>query len=271
LGKSVFNDLVYSINKPKISLLDLGCGSAKISMRLCAQAYANTKNAFDVLLVDTIPSRFSIARSFYNNYQAFDAIRYKRSELFNWIANMQNDSKEYDITLMLRFLDTLSQYQAELISHEKIISAIKKCGSATLQIPTSQLILDSPSDIIHSLHRIKMQNGSAYFQPSLRDFFKAVFLCCNMIANVESNNDVVLPVRSFFEERLVMQDGISIFEKIMNKSQYLIIEDSEVSLKLLCDHARKRKLTHLAFSNTLPARGLSGSHCTLISHNRRYS
>jgi len=270
LAKSIFNDLVLSLNKAKVNLLDLGCGSAKISMRLCALAHVHSKSEFDVLLVDTIPSRFSIARSFYNNYQAFEAIRYKRSNLFNWVANMQNDTRRYDITLMLRFLDTLCQYQAQSLSHEQISRAMKQSDTTVSQIPTSQQILESPDKIIHSLHKIHTQDGSAYFQPCLRDYFKAVFLCCNINNYIQNNNEIVLPVRVFDENRLIMQDGVSILERIMAKSRHLIIEDSEVSLELLMNHAQKRQLNHLTFTNTQIRRGFSGSHCTLVSHSRRH-
>jgi len=100
LAKSVFNDLILSLKKPKINLLDLGCGSAQTSMRLCTQAHTDIKRSFDVSLVDTIPSRFSIARSFYNNSQAFEAIRYRRSDLFDWVFNMRSEATIYDITLL---------------------------------------------------------------------------------------------------------------------------------------------------------------------------
>ena len=266
LAKWVFNDLIHSFDKSKINLLDLGCGSAKISMRLCSQAYNNAKSSFDMLLVDAIPSRFSIARSFYRNYQAFEAIRYRQSDLFDWVSSMHDSSATYDITLMLRIFDILCQYHPESLPIEHIQSSVKLSDATILEIPTSQLILDSPAKIVHSLHKIRTQSGSAYFQPALQDFFKSVFLCCNINSEAKDNREVVLPVRSFSENRLVMKDGTSIIGRIMEKSQYLVIEDSEVSLDLLHEHAKKRQLEHLTFTYKRPRQCSPNSHCILISH-----
>ena len=266
LVKWVFNDLVYSLDKSKISLLDLGCGSAKISMRLCAHAYHNTKKSFDMSLVDTIPSRFSIARSFYRNYQTFDAIRYRRSDLFDWVSSMRDNPATYDITLLLRVFDTLCQYQPESLSTESILSIMRLSDATILGTPTSQQILDSPEKIIHSLHKIRTQSGSAYFQPALQDFFKSVFICCNINNESKKDKEIILPVRSFSENRLVMKDGTSILGRIMEKSKYLVIEDSEISLDLLRDHAKKLQLEHLTFAYKRPRRCSPNSHCILVSH-----
>lgn len=231
LAKSVFNDLVFSLNQSKVNLLDLGCGSGKISMQLCAQAHNTTKSSFDLSLVDTIPSRFSIARLFYKNYRAFEAIRYRRNDLLGWVSNMRNDPATYDIALMLRVYDTLCQYQADSISLEHIQSSMKLPDANTVLLtPTSQQIQDSPGNIVHSLHKIRTQCGSVYFQPALQDFFKVLFLCCNIDCNSINDKEIVLPVRSFSEDCLVMQDGTSMIKQIMDKSQYLIIEDSDVNV-----------------------------------------
>jgi len=265
LAKSVFNDLIVSLNKPKINLLDLGCGSGKISMQLCAQAHNTTKSSFDLSLVDTIPSRFSIARLFYKNYRAFEAIRYRRNDLLGWVSNMRNDPATYDIALMLRVYDTLCRYQAGSIPLEHILSLLKLPDDNTvLHTPISQQILDSPDKIVHSLHKIRTQCGSAYFQPALQDFFKSLFFCCDINYNNNTNKEIVFPVRSFSEDSLVMQDGTSMIKQIMDKSQYLIIEDSDVSLELLCSHAKKRQLDHLSFTHK---RSSQHSHCILVSHS----
>ena len=50
----------------------------------------------------------------------------------------------------------------------------------------------------------------------------------------------------------------------MEKSQYLIIEDSDVSIELLHKHAKKRQLAHLTFTNK---RSHHYSHCILVSHS----
>jgi len=266
LAKSVFNDLIISLNKPKINLLDLGCGSAKLSMQLCTQAHHCTQSSFDVSLIDSIPSRFSIAHSFYRNSQSFEAIRYRRNNLFEWLSDMHHCQVTFDITLMLRVFDTLCQYQAESISFENVRHSLQlQDYSAVLHSPTSQQILNSPDKIVHSLHRIQTQFGMAFFQPALQDYFKAVFLCCNK-NSIQSDKEMILPVRSFSEKLLVMEDGISIIERIMEKSKYLVIEDSDVTLELLRYHAEKRRLNHLMFANKKSRQYFQNSHFILISH-----
>ena len=131
---------------------------------------------------------------------------------------MHTNPMTYDITLMLRIFDTLCQYQAESIPVEHILSSVKLPDiTATSQTPTSQQIQNSSDKIVHSLHKMRVQSGTAYFQPGLQDFFKAVFLCCNINVNAESDNGIVLPVRSFSESHLVMEDGTSVLEQIMEK------------------------------------------------------
>jgi hypothetical protein len=265
LAKLIFDDLVISLNKPTVKLLDLGYGSAQISMRLCTQAYSKTKTSFDVSLVDTIPSRLSIARSFYRNYLAFESVHYRRSDMFNWVSSIQDNSATYDITLVLRVFDTLCQYQMESLPIKDILASMNMCGETILDVSTSQQIQNMPERIIHSLHKIQTQQGSSYWQPGLRDFFKAVSLCCN-INNFIHDNAIVLPVRSFSDNSLIMEDGVSILKRIMEKSQYLIIEDSDISLDLLCKHAKKCQLGHLTFASRRSRQDFSGSHRILVSH-----
>ena len=172
----------------------------------------------------------------------------------------------YDITLMLRVFDTLCHYQPESLSIDHILPSVKMFDSTVLEAPTSQQILDSPEKIIHSLHKIRTQRGSAYFQPALQDFFKSVFICCNINSETKKDKEIILPVRSFSENRLVLKDGTSILGRIMEKSKYLIIEDSDISLDILHDHVKKRQLEHLTFAYKRPRQCSPNSHCILVSH-----
>jgi hypothetical protein len=65
-----------------------------------------------------------------------------------------------------------------------------------------------------------------------------------------------------------MEDGVSIIRRIMENSQHLIIEDSDLSLDLLCQHAEKRQLGYLTFTSKRSHQDFSGSHRILVSHGK---
>ena len=63
LFDGVFAPLVAGSASPRLHLLDMACGSAKVTMTLCRKASAAHRKLFDLTLVDVVRGSKSIANA----------------------------------------------------------------------------------------------------------------------------------------------------------------------------------------------------------------
>ena len=84
LFDGVFSPLVARSASSRLHLLDMACGSARITMTLCRKASAAHQKSFDLTLVDVVRGSKSIANAFYRNPRAFGNIMFRRESLFDW-------------------------------------------------------------------------------------------------------------------------------------------------------------------------------------------
>ena len=85
LYDGVFASLVARSASPRLHLLDMACGSAKITMTLCRKAFAAHRRSFDLTLVDVVRGNKAIANAFYRNPRVFGNVVFRRESLFEWV------------------------------------------------------------------------------------------------------------------------------------------------------------------------------------------
>ena len=106
LFRGVFGRLTVHVPADRIQLLDLACGSAKITMTLCKKAFARGAKPFDLTLVDVVRGSRSIANTFFKNLRVFGNVLFRRGDLFDWVDRAEADTPaRFDIALMLRICD----------------------------------------------------------------------------------------------------------------------------------------------------------------------
>jgi hypothetical protein len=85
LYDGVFASLAARSASPRLHLLDMACGSAKITMTLCRKASAAHRKSFDLTLVDVVRGSRSIANAFYRNPRVFGNVVFRQESLFDWV------------------------------------------------------------------------------------------------------------------------------------------------------------------------------------------
>ena len=98
-----FAPLVARSASPRLHLLDMACGSAKITMTLCRKASAVHQKSFDLTLVDVVRGNKSIANAFYRNPRVFGNVVFRRESMFDWVdKNADNPNMRFDVALLLQ-------------------------------------------------------------------------------------------------------------------------------------------------------------------------
>ena len=114
LYDGVFASLVARSASPRLHLLDMACGTAKITMTLCRKAYAAHRKSFDLTLVDVVRGNRSIANAFYRNPKVFGNVLFRRDSLFEWVdKNADKPQMRFDVALLLRACDLFSRFSIE--------------------------------------------------------------------------------------------------------------------------------------------------------------
>jgi len=120
LYDGVFASLVARSPSPRLHLLDMACGSARITMTLCRKAFAAYRKSFDLTLVDVVRGNNSIANSFYRNPGVFGNVMFRRESLFDWVdKNAGKLQMRFDVALLLRACNLFTRFSIEKISYRE--------------------------------------------------------------------------------------------------------------------------------------------------------
>ncbi|HPP51659.1 MAG TPA: hypothetical protein PK777_01825 [Thermoguttaceae bacterium] len=95
LFDSIFATLVAGFASTRLRMLDIACGSAKITMTLCRKAYAAYQKSFDLTLVDVVPGNKGIANVFYRNPRVFGNVIFQQENLFDWVDKNAENPQMY--------------------------------------------------------------------------------------------------------------------------------------------------------------------------------
>jgi hypothetical protein len=270
LFDGVFSPLVDSSRVKRLHVLDLACGSAKVSMTLCRKAFSEHHKSFDLTLVDVIRSNKSIAKSFHRNIRTFGNVIFRRENLFQWIdRNAGRREVRFDAALLLKACNQFSRFSIEKISTQQANTFInsnvsdRKIGAQTAQ-PATLIKEGNISKIVHGIGRFAFKNGWVYRQFSSSDYFKAI--CAVMEGNVSANEDIFyVPLRKFDEKVLVLPSGRSLIAQLLTMTDQLIIEDADLLPCHLERHLAEFALVDLSVTDLTNQANRRGAAVYLIS------
>ena len=180
LYEGVFASLVARSASPRLHLLDMACGTAKITMTLCRKAFAAHRKSFDLTLVDVVRGNRSIANAFYRNPRVFGNVVFRRESLFDWVdKNAGKPQMRFDVALLLRACDLFSRFSIEKMSYREanaLIGQDKTCDRLDSQVlrPAELIESNNLGRIEHGIGRFIFKNGWTFRQFSLSDYFKAM-------------------------------------------------------------------------------------------------
>ena len=250
LFDGVFASLVARSASPRLHLLDMACGSAKITVMLCRKAFAAHQKSFDLTLVDVVRGNKSIANAFYRNPRVFANLMFRRESLFDWVDKNSDDPQmNFDVALMLRACNLFSRFSIEEISHREANSLIGQdaaCDPVDSQVlrPAELIENNRLGKIQHGIGRFIFKNGWVFRQFSASDYFKAIHL---VMGGMSSGGEDTLyaPLRAFDEDVLVLPSGRSLIAQLLGMAKQLVIEDADLLPCHLERHFRRFALDDL--------------------------
>jgi hypothetical protein len=254
LFDGVFASLVARTFSRRLQLLDMACGSAKITMTLCRKAFAAHQKSFDLTLVDVVRGNKAIANAFYRNPKVFGNVVFRRESLFEWVdKNSGKPEMRFDVALLLRACNLFSRFSIEEMSCHEASSLIgqdpagERLDSQTLR-PAELIESNKLAKIQHGMGRFLFKNGWAFRQFSSSDYFKAIQVV--MGGRLSGRDDALyVPRRAFDDDVLVLPSGRSLIARLLTMANQLVIEDADLLPCHLERHFRKFALGDLSFTD----------------------
>ncbi len=233
LFDGVFSSLVARSASDRLHVLDMACGSAKVTMTLCRKAFAAHRKSFDLTLVDVFRGGNSIAKVFYRNPKTFRNVAFRRESLFDWVdKNGDKPQMQFDVALLLRACNLFSRFSIEEMSHREANALINQeatCDPLDAQTrhPAELIEGDNLRGIQHGIGRFTFKNGRVFRQLSLSDYFKAIHLV--MGGRLSDGEDILFaPLRGFDDEVLVLPSGRSLIAQLLAMANQVVIEDADL-------------------------------------------
>jgi hypothetical protein len=254
LFDGVFTPLIARHPSSRLHLLDMACGSAKITMTLCRKASAKHGKSFDLTLIDVIRGSQSIANAFYRNPRVFRNVIFRRESLFDWVdKNVGNPKVRFDVALLLRACNLFSRFSVEKISRNEVAalvgqdSCINPLESQVLR-PAELIENNNLGKIQHGIGRFIFKNGRAFRQFSASDYFRAIHTI--MGGTLCADEDAVyVPLRVFDDAVLVLPSGRSLIAQLLKMANHLVIEDADLLPFQLEHHLKQFALDDLAVTD----------------------
>jgi len=254
LFEGVFAPLVARYASPRLHLLDMACGSAKITMTLCRKASAAHRKLFDLTLVDVVRGNKSIANAFYRNPRVFGNVVFRRESLFDWVdKNAGKPEVRFDIALLLRACNLFSRFSIEKMSFREtntLIGQDTSCEPLDSQVlrPAELIENNRLGGIQHGIGRFVFKNGWVFRQFSASDYFKAIHLI--MGGTFCADQDIVyVPLRVFDDTVLVLPSGRSLIAQLLTMANHLVIEDADLLPFQLEHHFKQFALDDLSVTD----------------------
>jgi len=254
LFDGVFSPLVAGSASPRLHLLDMACGSAKVTMTLCRKASAAHRKLFDLTLVDVVRGSKSIANAFYRNPRVFGNVIFRRESLFDWVEkNAGNPQMRFDVALLLRACNLFSRFSVERMAYSEanaLIGQDTSCEPLDSQVlrPASLIESNRLDRIQHGIGRFIFKDGWVFRQFSSSDYFKAVHLV--MDGSLSAGEDTIyVPLRVFDDAILVLPSGRSLIAQLLTMANHLVIEDADLLPCQLERHFKRFALDDLAVTD----------------------
>ncbi len=254
LFDGVFAPLAAGSASPRLHLLDMACGSAKVTMTLCRKASAAHRKSFDLTLVDVVRGSKSIANAFYRNPRAFGNVIFRRESLVGWVEkNAGNPQMRFDVALLLRACNLFSRFSvAKMLCREAnaLIGQDTSCGPLDSQVLRPAELIQSGrfGEIQHGIGRFIFKNGWAFRQFSASDYFKAIHVVMGGALSV-GEDCVYVPLRVFDDAVLVLPSGRSLIAQLLTMANYLVIEDADLLPCQLERHFKQFALHNLSVTD----------------------
>ncbi len=239
-------------DKKEVNIVDIGSGSGIMLKHLWEHILSKDSDAKENWYLNGSliglrvhnPARHFSKGPIRKNMAYLD---YQQIDYVDWI-NKQTELLKFDVILMCRLLNNISQFDIEHSDDEGMLWFIsgqqyspdiivsKKYNPVHCLTPEKYC----PGNLIHTNGRTRLsENSSAYRVLSLTDYYKAIAFCLGRDINDEL---FFYPVRKFNENSLLNYTGQSIIGKLSSISKLTVIEDIDLTANYLFTHIKNFKL-----------------------------
>ncbi|MBN2473311.1 MAG: hypothetical protein JXB62_01785 [Pirellulales bacterium] len=265
----VLDKVLGDYRADQIRLVDMACGSARLTVELCRKAFNRHRKSFDLTLVDVVRPNKSLAQVFYRNPLIFDRLVFRQDSLFDWVEDSSTDqAAHFDIVLMLRVLDVFSHFHIETLSRHEMMMLVRRDREDIVLdedvLDPSKLIESAKHDRIqHTTKKTRLRRGSMFYQFSLSDYFKAMHLATG--AKVDGTIGAAhVAIRRFDDGVLVLPSGRSLIGQLMERADRIVVEDVDVTARHLRRHIDEFGLSSLCVTDMSDRQRVRGAFLTLV-------
>ncbi|MBN1191583.1 MAG: hypothetical protein JXA46_17660 [Dehalococcoidales bacterium] len=256
-----------------LEIADIGAGSGSLSAAICREIQnSGVTPKLRVWFVDlehADPSRFLHTKKL----RAFsDNLNYIGDNYRNWLARprplpVKNGLR---IALVSKLFNNLSLFSVRCLSGEQL-SPFHEYPDPEKHRPSICLAPHGAGieSLAVSNTRIQLQEGRAFSQASLSEFYEGLYVLSGKSHPDEApENRLFLPVRLFHPECLITSNSKSVIACLTENCDYVIIEDADLRPQELIDHAIKYSLSSLIIYDMTKALRLKGNYLYVIWNSK---
>lgn len=259
--------------RPWLEFVDIGAGSGGLTAAICRQihdaGFGLRLRLWFIDLEPADPTRFFGDRK---SRGIVDSLQYLGDDYRSWLSR-ENPLPAADglrIALISRLFNNLSRFSIHNISGSGSSSLFEKIeipSDSDAHLPYHCLAADGrgPEALVISNTRLTLTNGRTFAQASLSKFYNGLFLTSTPEgASLSDNSGLILPVRSFNPECLVMSGGKSVLSCLAENCDYVFIEDADLRPQGLIEHMQTFSLHSINIRDMTKSLGLMGNHAYII-------
>ncbi|GAG45740.1 unnamed protein product, partial [marine sediment metagenome] len=184
---------------------------------------------------------------------------YSQADYLRWIQEQKATEERYkfDVALISRLLNNLSTFKLNFSNNWRVIHKLGEEGLSKADWlnrrfePHNCLNPDnlSPKHIFLKNSNVLLKTGKSFRHLSLSNYYKGLQLLYDKdISNVDDTNAIYFPIRRFNPTCLQFPDGSSVLEKLSNLVKLVVIEDVDLTKKILIEHLIEHNLENIAVS-----------------------
>lgn len=185
---------------------------------------------------------------------------YSQADYLQWIQEQKatKGSFKFDVALICRLLNNLSTFELNSSNNWRVIHKLGEEGLSKADWlnrrfePHNCLSPDNLSTkyIFLKNSNVLLKTGKSFRHLSLSNYYKGLQLLHNKDAlNDNDTNSIYFPIRQFNPSCLQLSAGNSILEKLCNLAKLVVIEDVDLTKKILIEHLIEHNLESIAVSH----------------------
>jgi len=185
---------------------------------------------------------------------------YSQSDYLQWVQEQKvtKGNFKFDIALICRLLNNLSTFKLNSSNNWRVIHKLGEEGLSKVDWlnrrfePHNCLNPDnlSTKNIFLKNSNVLLKNGKSFRHLSLSNYYKGLQLLHSIDASNDGDaNAIYFPIRQFNSGCLQLPMGNSVLEKLCDLAKLVVIEDVDLTKKILIEHLIEHNLENIAVSH----------------------